>query len=97
MHTHGSIAVINEMIRILSNQENCRLAERGEFTKRAFINNKLDLTQVEGLKALISSQTKTQLKNSQQEYSGELGKKYKTWRSDLMTVLSYGEVNSTLI
>ena len=61
-----------------------RLAETGEFTRRALDNNKLDLSQVEGLADLINSETEAQRKQAQRILSGELGRKVSEWRSDLI-------------
>ena len=59
-HLHGSRAVINAVITALSSQFECRAAKPGEFTRRAFLNGKLDLTNVESLADLIESETEAQ-------------------------------------
>ena len=59
-HVHGSNAVINSLLRLLSEQENCRLAEPGEFTKIAFQNGKLDLVKAESIGDLINAETEMQ-------------------------------------
>ena len=59
-HIHGSNAVINTFLKVLSEQENCRLAEPGEFTKIAFQNNKIDLVKAESIGDLIHSETELQ-------------------------------------
>ena len=60
LHMHGSMAVIEKCIASLQELSNFRMAEPGEFSRRAFDNGKMDLTEVEGLSDLISSQTETQ-------------------------------------
>lgn len=59
-HVHGGVAVINSVFDALSNIPNLRLAEAGEFTRRAFFNGKLDLTEVEGLADLLQAETELQ-------------------------------------
>ena len=57
IHVHGSKAVVNEIQNILSNFDECRLAEPGEFTKIAFHNNKINLLKAESIGDLIASET----------------------------------------
>lgn len=59
---HGSLAVISALLEALSELDGLKPAEPGEFTKRAFYNNKLDLTEVEGLADLIHAETEAQRK-----------------------------------
>ena len=59
-HTHGSNAVVSCFLRVLGEQENCRLAEPGEFTKLAFQNNKMDLIEAESIGDLIHAETELQ-------------------------------------
>lgn len=61
-HVHGSIAVMNQMLRTFNSIDGFRLAERGEFCKRAWMNNKMDLVEVESLTDLIDSKTEIQRK-----------------------------------
>ena len=60
LQIHGSNAVINALLRVLSEQKNCRLAEPGEFTKIAFQNDKIDLLKAESIGDLIHSETELQ-------------------------------------
>lgn len=60
LHVHGSLAVVSLLLRTLSNMDGCRLSEPGEFTRRAFMNGKMDLTEVEGLADLINAETESQ-------------------------------------
>lgn len=89
--THGSSSVIQNLLSQLSQIPNCRPAYKGEFTKRAFLNNKMDLTQVEGLYDLINSYTELQGENSQKQYSGYLSELYNKWRNELKEMLTITE------
>jgi tRNA modification GTPase len=60
LHVHGGTAVVNGILEALSTLKQFRFAERGEFARRAFENNKLDLTSVEGLADLINAETEAQ-------------------------------------
>lgn len=60
LHLHSGRAIISSVLAALSRLEFCRPAEPGEFTRRAFKNGRLDLTQVEGLKDLLDAETDTQ-------------------------------------
>ncbi len=84
LHVHGSTSVISALLECLSVFENVRLAKPGEFARRALNNNKLDLSQVEGLADLIDSETEAQRKQAQRAMSGELGRMAQVWRSDLI-------------
>lgn len=84
LHLHGSVAVVNATLRVLSDRPGLRLAEAGEFTRRALENGCLDLTQVEGLADLIESETEAQRKQALRVLSGDLGKLAESWRSRLI-------------
>ena len=90
-HVHGSISVVSALLECLSAFENVRLAEPGEFARRAMNNNKLDLSQVEGLGDLINSETEAQRKQAQRVLSGELGRMAQVWRSDLIRAVALME------
>lgn len=87
-HLHGSRAVIAAVLRVLSRLPALRLAQPGEFTRRALENGRLDLTEVEGLSDLIAAETEAQRKLALRVFDGELGRKVKTWRDDLIMALS---------
>lgn len=91
LHIHGSRAVISSTLEMLGKQANLRLAEAGEFTKRAFDNNKLDLTAVEGLADLIEAETEAQRKQALRQLQGSLGLLYNGWRGRLIKMLAYLE------
>ena len=92
LHLHGSIAVVRAVLSLLAEFDDVRLAEPGEFTRRAFENNKLDITQVEGLGDLIESETEAQRKQSLRVLSGHLGQRVETWRAHLLRATALLEV-----
>ncbi|WP_299547932.1 tRNA uridine-5-carboxymethylaminomethyl(34) synthesis GTPase MnmE [uncultured Tateyamaria sp.] len=90
-HLHGSIAVISAVLRELGKHD-ARMAEPGEFTRRALENNKMDLAQVEGLGDLIEAETEAQRQQALRSVSGELGQRIETWRSQLIRAAALVEV-----
>lgn len=89
--THGSKAVIASVMDNLSKLENFRLAEPGEYSKRAFYNGKMDLTEAEGLADLIDSETSEQQKYALRQMEGGLKNLYEGWRQDLIKILAHLE------
>lgn len=83
---HGSLAVVKMMNRLLAKQEDLRLAEPGEFSKRSFINGKMDLTAAEGLADLLDAETELQHKQAIRQLGGSLQKVYDSWRKDLLAI-----------
>lgn len=81
---HGSIAVVRAVLSTLQDHPSGRLAEPGEFTRRALENNRLDLPQVEGLADLIDAETEAQRKQAVRVFSGAFGEKIERWRRDLI-------------
>jgi len=90
-HVHGSRAVINAMHSAISKIKNCRLAEPGEFTKRAFQNGRINLLKAESIADLISSETEIQRKQALKIMSGKSADKYNSWREKLLKILSHVE------
>ena len=84
LQVHGSVAVVKAMLREITRFSGVRLAEAGEFTRRAFENGKLDLTEVEGLGDLISAETEGQRKQALARAGGGLTKKLDGWRERLL-------------
>jgi tRNA modification GTPase len=84
LHCHGGPAVVGAVLRALSSQPGLRLAEPGEFTRRALENGVLDLAQVEGLADLIDAETEAQRKQAVRVLSGSVGQKVEGWRRDLI-------------
>jgi tRNA modification GTPase len=88
LHVHGSIAVVQAVLRELSAIENLRHADAGEFTRRALENNHLDISKVEGLADLIDSETEAQRTQALRVLSGELGNLTNYWRDKLVRAAS---------
>lgn len=84
LHVHGSPAVVRALLRALCAREKVRLAEAGEFTRRAFENGKLDLTEVEGLGDLIEAETEGQRRQALARLSGLLSGQLESWRERLL-------------
>ena len=94
LQVHGSRAVINAVFESLEKVEGesvIRPAERGEFTRRAFENGRMDLTRVEGLADLISSETALQRKQALRQLSGEVFEMLESWREEIKTCLAHAE------
>lgn len=87
IHCHGGINVVRNILDIVL-KNGARMAERGEFTKRAFLNKKMDLSQAEAVADLIHAKTKDFAKQSAKNLSGVLSKKIKEIRNDIFNVLS---------
>lgn len=83
-HLHGGRAVLAAMLEALGRLPGCRIAEPGEFTRRAFINGRLDLTAAEGLADLVAAETEAQRKLALRQLDGELGRLYEDWRARLL-------------
>ncbi|AZQ69448.1 tRNA uridine-5-carboxymethylaminomethyl(34) synthesis GTPase MnmE [Silicimonas algicola] len=84
LHLHGSVAVVDAVLRDLGRRSGLRLAEAGEFTRRALENERLDLSQVEGLSDLIEAETEAQRKQAFRVFSGALGARAQSWRERLI-------------
>jgi tRNA modification GTPase len=83
-HVHGGRAVVTALFAALSSFENTRAAEPGEFTRRAFENGKLDLTEAEGLDDLIHADTERQRRQALRQLKGLLGAKARSWRAQII-------------
>lgn len=83
-HVHGGPAVVAALVRALSQFPGTRPAEAGEFTRRAFENGKLDLTEVEGLADLIAAETEAQRRQALRQMQGGLRLKAERWRAALL-------------
>ena len=83
-HLHGGKAVISATISVLTEVGLARLAEPGEFTRRAFNNGKLDLTEVEGLADLVEAETSAQRRQALRQMGGSLSALYLKWREQLI-------------
>lgn len=85
---HGGRAVIQSLFGAIQEYPRVRLAEPGEFSRRAFVNGKLDLTAAEALADLVASETEAQRRQAIRQLSGELGDLYELWRQRLLRDLS---------
>ncbi len=84
LHVHGGRAVINAVLDALESITNLRPAEPGEFTRRAFLNGKLDLTAIEGLADLVAAETEAQRRQAARVAEGGLRHLYEQWRSAIV-------------
>ena len=79
-HVHGGPAVIAAVLAALGGIGGLRMAEPGEFTRRAFLNGKMDLTAAEGIADLVAAETDAQRKQALRQAEGELARLYGGWR-----------------
>ena len=85
---HGGTAVLAGLLEVLGRLPGFRLAEPGEFTRRAFVNGRLDLTEAEGLADLIDATTRAQARQALRQLDGGLGGLYGGWRERLLEALA---------
>jgi len=90
-HVHGGRAVVARVLETLAAVAGCRPADRGEFTRRAVENGKLDLTQAEALADLIDAETEVQRRQGLRQYDGALSRLYEGWRERLIQSLAWAE------
>ena len=84
IYIHGSIVIEKLIYNALSSYKNFRLAEPGEFTKRATLNGNIDLVQAESINDIINTQTEKQLTIAQSQLNGSLSKVIKGWRKEVI-------------
>lgn len=84
LQVHGSRAVVEAVVEAVLAVEGTRLAEPGEFARRAFENGKLDLTEVEGLADLINAETEAQRRQALAQAEGSLRRLFEGWRAELL-------------
>ncbi|NRA86207.1 MAG: tRNA uridine-5-carboxymethylaminomethyl(34) synthesis GTPase MnmE [Rhizobiales bacterium] len=87
-HLHGSKAVIEHLFKILNDTGLCRMAEAGEFSRLAFTNEKLDLTRVEAIAAILDSETLAQKRQALRQLSGSAANAFGQIRSKLLNAIS---------
>ena len=92
INTHGGIAPTNKVLELLLTS-GCRLAEPGEFTKRAFLNGRIDLLEAEAVMDKINAQTEKQNKMANNQLSGKVSKLIDDLRSDMIQIISNINVN----
>ncbi|KAL0043981.1 hypothetical protein WJX82_011176 [Trebouxia sp. C0006] len=88
LHVHGGPAVVRAVLDALCSIQGVRLAEPGEFTRRAFELGKVDLTEAEGLADLLSSETEAQRKQALKQSTGLQRQQYESWRRTLLQCLA---------
>ncbi|WP_262693447.1 tRNA uridine-5-carboxymethylaminomethyl(34) synthesis GTPase MnmE [Kordiimonas aquimaris] len=93
LHLHGGRAVVDGVLSVLAVMDGVRPAEAGEFSRRAFENGKLDLTEAEGLNDLIHAQTAAQRSLALKQMDGALRTLYEDWRSRLLSHLAHLEAD----
>jgi tRNA modification GTPase len=84
LHLHGGPAIVKGVLAALAGRPGCRIAEPGEFVRRAFENGRLDLAEVEGLADLIEAETEAQRRQAVAQMGGALSALYEGWRKDLL-------------
>jgi tRNA modification GTPase len=92
INCHGGIISVEKILRLLLDH-GARLADRGEFTKRAFLNGRIDLTQAEAVMDLVSAKTKNSFELSMHQLEGRLSREIEIIRKNLMDLLAQIEVN----
>jgi tRNA modification GTPase len=93
LHIHGGPATRAAVLRALGSLRDCRPAEAGEFTRRAFLNGRMDLSQVEGLADVIDAETEAQRRQAMRQLGGRLGQATERWREDILQVLALLEAS----
>lgn len=92
INTHGGISPTNRVLELLL-EKGCRLAEPGEFTKRAFLNNRIDLLEAEAVMDMIDSKTESQRKMAMNQISGKVSNLINDLRNDMIQIISNINVN----
>ena len=92
INTHGGIAITNKVLELLLNN-GCRLAEPGEFTKRAFLNGRIDLVEAEGVMDLINAKTEKSRKLALNQVNGDVSNLIKSLREEILNTIGNIEVN----
>ena len=91
LHLHGGRAVVGAALDAIAHLGFCRLAEPGEFTRRAFEHGKLDLTEAEGIADLVTAETAAQRRQALQQMDGALHRLYEEWRGKGLRALAHLE------
>lgn len=92
INCHGGIQITKQILQLVL-ENGARIAEAGEFSKRAFLNGKMDLTKAEAVINLINSKTNTEARIASNNLEGDLYNKIKTLREDLIELLAHIEVS----
>ena len=92
LYLHGGAAVVDHALGAITSHEGVRIAEPGEYTRRAFEAGKLDLTEAEGVADIIEAETLAQKAQALRQLGGGLSETYANWRAELTGVLALVEV-----
>jgi tRNA modification GTPase len=90
-HVHGSSAVIESLFLVFERYEGVRLAEAGEFTRRAFVNDRINLVEAEGLGDLLHARTQVQRRMAVGHMLGRASSVYENWQNELAEILAHVE------
>lgn len=93
LHIHGGLATRAAVLKALGSLPDCRPAEAGEFTRRAFVNGRMDLSRVEGLADLIDAETEAQRRQALSQLEGRLGDAVEGWRDEILAALALLEAS----
>lgn len=93
LHIHGGLATRAAVLKALGAVPGCRPAEAGEFTRRAFLNGRMDLSQVEGLADVIDAETEAQRRQAMLQLEGRLGDAAEGWREETLQALALLEAS----
>lgn len=88
LHLHGGLAVRSAVLRTLAAFPGCAAAAPGDFTRRAFLNGRMDLTEAEGIADLIDAETEAQRRQALRQLDGVLGRRVAEWRERLIDLLA---------
>lgn len=88
LHVHGGIAVVEAVIGAALKTRLCRMAEPGEFTRRAFDSGRMDLTQAEAIGDLIDAETEGQRRQAVRLFQGEAARMFEEWRGLLVSAMA---------
>lgn len=91
-HCHGGRATVDTVLSAIVARSGCRLAEPGEFTRRALANGRIDLTEAEGLADLLTAETELQRRSALARAGGALREKLEVWREQLLALSAQAEV-----
>lgn len=91
LHVHGGRAVVADVLTALGRCDGLRVAEAGEFSRRAVVNGKMDLTQAEGLADLVAAETAAQRRQALRQADGGLRDLYESWRARLVRLQAHVE------
>lgn len=91
LHLHGGLAVRTAVLRVLAAFPGCRPAEPGDFTRRAVLAGRLDLTEAEGIADLVDAETEAQRRQALRQLDGVLGRQVAAWRETAIGLLAAAE------